>query len=225
LDNKLHTESDKPSSWFETFFKTSFLLRFFSPVGASYPEMPVLPFSDAPFAIDPLASSNDGCLVEPLSAIEDTKALTFEESVGTSAIVNLDGLTPTTASALSRFERIVNSAGGTLALTSAFRPSGYQEHLQEVWDKWMGELRHNSDDECQSLKADVRDEFERHQLLESQRPATFSDHTLGIGIDAAVILPKRRRRSGIDRLARKAGFLRPDARRDPVHFRLIGGRV
>ena len=34
----------------------------------------------------------------------------------------------------------------------------------------------------------------------------------------------RRRRVSLDRLARLAGMMRPDIRRDPVHFRLIGGR-
>jgi hypothetical protein len=34
-----------------------------------------------------------------------------------------------------------------------------------------------------------------------------------------------RRRASIDRIARFAGFHRPAIARDPVHFRLIGGRV
>jgi hypothetical protein len=70
----------------------------------------------------------------------------------------------------------------------------------------------------------VEHEFITHQLLESQRPATSSDHTRGISFDASVLLPARarlnRRRVTIDRLARMAGIRRPALRSDPVHFRL-----
>ena len=153
--------------------------------------------------------------------------MSFESNVGP-AVVNLDGLTPTTARALARFEHIVTSVGGAVAITSAYRPSAYQDHLQAVWDKWMVELRDNTDEKCQSLRAEVAEEFSRHQLLARQRPVPISDHTLGIGFDASVQLPvskrHRRRRLNLDTLARKAGFQRPSIARDPVHFRLIGSR-
>jgi hypothetical protein len=57
-----------------------------------------------------------------------------------------------------------------------------------------------------------------------------SDHTLGIGFDAAITLPliksKRGRRIpvSVDRIARLSGVARPDIRHDPVHYRLIGAR-
>jgi hypothetical protein len=80
------------------------------------------------------------------------------------------------------------------------------------------------------LKASVGEEFTRHSLLLTQHPVTVSDHTLGIGFDAAITLPvitskrARRNRVSLDRIARLSGVVRPDVRRDPVHFRLIGGR-
>jgi hypothetical protein len=159
------------------------------------------------------------CLVEPLPALTDEQALEFEggDSIDTSS------LTPATAKALSRFQRVVRRSGGRLTITSAYRPPTYQEHLQIVWDKWM-QLRNDSSSACQSLKEEVGVEFARHQLLLTQRPVAFSDHTLGIGFDAAVMLPRRaraRKRVSIDRLARMAGVRRPDVRRDPVHFRLV----
>jgi hypothetical protein len=159
------------------------------------------------------------CLVEPLPALTDAQALDFEggDSIDTSS------LTPATAKALNRFQRVVTRNGGSLTITSAYRPPTYQEHLQIVWDKWM-QLRHNSSNACQSLKEEVGAEFARHQLLLTQRPVAFSDHTLGIGFDAAVMLPRRKRsrkRVSIDRLARLSGVRRPDVRRDPVHFRLV----
>ena len=101
----------------------------------------------------------------------------------------VDGLTPGTSRALNRFEELVTKAGGEMYLTSAFRPEAYQQHLRDVWYKWMDELRDNEDPACATLKAQVGDEFTRHQLLPTQHPVPVSDHTLGIGFDAAVQFP------------------------------------
>jgi D-alanyl-D-alanine dipeptidase len=165
--------------------------------------------------------------VEPLPEIEDAEALEFEASAGTFAVVDLEGLTSATADALDRFQRAVNAVGGRMVLTSAYRPLAYQEHLQAVWHKRL-ELRKNHDEDCQDLKASVEEEFTRHRLLLSQHPVLVSDHSMGIGFDASVAMPKRarlnRRRVSLDSLARLSGVQRPSVRRDPVHFRLIGGR-
>jgi len=155
------------------------------------------------------------CAIGPIPPIEDEEARGFEAAAGSSAVVDIAGLTPQTALALARFEQRVASLGGKFAVTSAFRPVAYQEHLQIVWDKWK-QLRDNDDEGCAVVKAEVAAEFERHRLLESQRPVPFSDHTRGIGFDAAIFLPKR----NLDRVAQASGFRRPDVFHDPVHFRL-----
>jgi len=163
------------------------------------------------------------CSVAPLAAIEDPTAMEMESA----ATLNLDGLTPGASRALARFETIVAARGGSFTLTSAYRPSTYQAHLRDVWFKWMVELKDNQDPSCVELKAQVGNEFVRHGLLPTQHPVEVSDHTLGIGFDAAILLPsgkRKRSRISLDRLARLAGVSRPDIRRDPVHFRLIGGR-
>jgi D-alanyl-D-alanine dipeptidase len=163
--------------------------------------------------------------VAPLSDVLDPEALEFEAAAGTQAVVNIDGLTPATARALTRFERMVLLAGGRIEVKSAYRPASYQAHLQELWDKWMLELRDNPDPVCAELRAQVGDEFTRHELLETQRPATFSDHTAGLSFDAAVVLPRRarygRRKVNVDSLARMSGVRRPVIAADPVHFRLM----
>lgn len=188
------------------------------PAAPPAPEAPGAP--EAPAIAEALVSA---CAVEPVAAIEDLEALSFEN---TTVRVNLDGLTPRAARALDRFQRTVDSLGGNITLTSAYRPPAYQLHLQQVWDKWMNELRDNTDPGCQDLKAQVAQEFIHHQLLESQRPVPFSDHTKGIGFDAAVYIPKsarlRRRPVKLDRLAAMFGLRRPDIWRDPVHFRFRG---
>ena len=224
--NQLEMVSVEPSLWFEGFWTKS-ILRFFAPPllasAEPSPEMPQIFLPEEPISVSP------DCPVAPLSALQDADAMTLEAQVGTSLVVDVEGLTPTTAAALDRFQRIVTRVGGAFALTSAYRPSSYQEYLQEVWDKWVKELRRNRSQDCEALRAQVQEEFSSHQLLYSQRPAGASDHTLGIGVDASVKLPRvfrgKRRRISVDRLARQAGFSRPEPRRDPVHFRLIGGRV
>jgi len=163
------------------------------------------------------------CSVAPLQTIEDAAALDME---GVSTL-NRDGLTPGASRALARFEKVVEARGGAFTLTSAYRPATYQAHLRDVWFKWMNELKDHQDPSCFDLKAEVGAEFARHGLLPTQHPVEVSDHTLGIGSDAAVLFPatkRKRSRISLDRLARLAGGSRPDIRRDPVHFRLIGGR-
>jgi hypothetical protein len=166
------------------------------------------------------------CTVSPLAPIRDPEALAFENASGGARAVDVENLTPATARALARFERIIAAKGGAIKITSAFRPATYQKHLQQVWDKWMLELRYNVEPSCEGLRAEVRREFVRHQLLETQRPVPFSDHTRGVGFDAAVTLPAalklKRHRPTLDALARLCKLRRPDVVHDPVHFRLVG---
>jgi hypothetical protein len=214
------------SPWFDGFWTKS-ILRFFAPplpvtISEPVPDLADIDLLDEPVSVSP------ACAVEPLPILHDAEALAFEAQVGTALIVDLEGLTRTTATALERLQHVVARAGGNIALTSAYRPTAYQEHLQAVWDKWITELRRNRTEDCQALRVQVEEEFSRHQLLYTQRPVGASDHTLGIGVDASISLPRlrnKRRRISVDRLARQAGFSRPEPRRDPVHFRLIGGRV
>jgi len=152
----------------------------------------------------------------------------FESNADTAAVIDTAGLTQETASALERLRQIVASIGGRLELKSAYRPVAYQEHLQELWDKWRT-LKRNRQSGCQALRAEVQEEFTRHRLLETQRPVSNSDHTRGVGFDAALVLPAgarwNRRRISLDRLVKMVGFTRPDVRHDPVHFRLVASAV
>ncbi|HYP05850.1 MAG TPA: hypothetical protein VER03_06405 [Bryobacteraceae bacterium] len=198
------------------------LFRFFAPPYA--PPVPDVTLSEMEEVLTTMADPYPGCSVAPLHEVEDVEALTFENRTGALGAVDLNGLTPDTAVAMAKFQRAVTSAGGAIAITSAYRPAAYQEHLREVWEKWMLELRPNHDPLCFELRAAAQEEFQRHQLLESQRPVVASDHTRGLSFDAWVQLPGRRvkkgRRINIDALARQAGVRRPDVRRDPVHFKL-----
>ena len=164
-----------------------------------------------------------GCSVAPLDPIDETSAAQLEMSGAN--VVDVNDMVPAAAVALGKFEDKVASVGGKMVLKSAYRPAAYQKHLQNVWYKWMGELKDNRDPACQTLRSDVEEEFTRHRLIETQHPVAASDHTRGLAFDATVNLPpqaKGRRKVTLDGLARLAGLLRPAIVADPVHFKFLG---
>lgn len=166
------------------------------------------------------------CSVAPLDPITDPAALQLEAATDASGTVDISDMVPAAALALDRFESKVAAVGGTIVLKSAYRPAAYQKHLQDVWYKWMDELRINQDPACQPLRSEVQEEFTRHRLIETQHPVAVSDHTRGLAFDATVSLPTNariaRRRLTLDGLARLAGLLRPAIAADPVHFKFVG---
>ncbi len=101
--------------------------------------------------------------------------------------LDIDGMAPAAASALQRFQFNVAAIGGFILIKSAYRPAAYQQHLRNVWYKWMGELRDSNDPACQELRAQVEEEFKRHHLIETQHPVTVSDHTRGLAFDATAV--------------------------------------
>jgi hypothetical protein len=124
------------------------------------------------------------CKVGPLAALTDPAAISFE-SGNTIDTAHLD---PAMKTALAVFQEAVEDRGGHFKLNSAYRPSQYQAHLREVWDKWM-RLKNNSDADCQALRSQVEAEFgaQGHQLLLTQRPAgPGGPHTKGAAIDVSV---------------------------------------
>ena len=200
------------------------ILHFFAPLFQPAPES--LPAPETAAAAEPLQPV-ETCPVAPLDPIEDPAAKQLEASVGFGEVVDVSEMVPAAARALDRFESTVAGVGGTIILKSAYRPAAYQEHLQNVWYKWMTELRYNRNPACQDLRAQVEEEFMRHHLIETQHPVAVSDHTRGLAFDATVDLPSDarlgRRRITLDSLARLAGLRRPAIAADPVHFKYVGG--
>lgn len=151
-----------------------------------------------------------GCQSPPLTEITDPQALDFEAG----NTLNTANLIAAMQTALDCLRQAVAAAGGTLTVNSAFRPPAYQAHLREVWDRWNA-LRNSRDPECEDLKEEVRQEFQRHGLLLTQRPAANSAHTRGEAFDARWNLPSG---TDIDSLAEDCDLRRPLPARDPVHF-------
>lgn len=214
------------SSWLTEVWQWPFL-HVFAPLFESAPDAP----PDALAAQPPLEAENSplptgpACSVAPLDPIEDPAAQQLEALVGSQSVVDTSNMVPAASRALDRFQSVVVKAGGTIILKSAYRPASYQQHLQNVWYKWM-ELRNNHDPACQDLRAEVQDEFAGHHLIETQHPVAASDHTRGLAFDATVDLPSHarlgRRRATMDSLAHLAGFMRPAIAADPVHFKYVG---
>jgi hypothetical protein len=129
--------------------------------------------------------------------------------------IDISDLTSDTQAALSCMEKAVSDAGGTLGLQSAYRPKGYNDHLREVWHKWVDELRKNNEPACQALKAEVKKHFlNKHHLLLKQPPVPNSRHTTGQAIDARIDLPD----ANVDKLAASCNLKRTAKEADPVHF-------
>ncbi len=149
------------------------------------------------------------CPVPPLTPFTDPLALRME---GGETVI-YEGLTQAMQEAVDCFDDEVFNAGGTLGINSAYRPPEYQRHLREVWDKYH-HLIVRQEPECQELQNQVAVEFQKHQLR--AQPAKRSPHTMGIAIDANVILPQRQ---NIDTLVEGCGLYRP-LPREPWHFEL-----
>jgi D-alanyl-D-alanine dipeptidase len=216
--------SSEPSeSWADALWDLP-VVRFFAQIFQPAPvELP-----SAPATVAELPQPVSSCSVAPLDPIEDPAAQQLEAMVGTESVINTADMVPAAAQALNRFEQRVTSVGGSLILKSAYRPAAYQQHLQNVWYKWMTQLRGNNEPGCQDLRAQVQNEFMGHHLIETQHPVAVSDHTRGLAFDATVELPRlamRGRRITLDGLARLSGLLRPAIAADPVHFKFVGATV
>lgn len=153
------------------------------------------------------------CDIGSLTPLTTASALSFE--AGNS--IDTTSLTAQTNSGLGCLRQAVTGAGGSFRVTSAYRPPEYQNHLREIWDTWK-EIRNRTNIECEELKRVIQAEFQRHELLLSQRPAAGNDnapHSRGIAFDASVGLPSGQ---NVDALAQSCGMYRPWPGNDPVHF-------
>jgi len=150
------------------------------------------------------------CQVAPLTQLTDPAAINFENG----NTVDTNDLAANMQTALNCLEAAVSNAGGTVTVNSAYRPPQYQEHLREVWDKWRL-LRDRREPECADLRTQVQQEFQRHGLLLTQRPASPSGpHTQGLAIDMVSSLPLQQ----FLNLASGCQLTRPLPQTDPVHF-------
>lgn len=153
------------------------------------------------------------CNVGPISPMTDPEALAMEGGQS----VNMDGLTPEMLVSVECFIEQLSGGGGSISITSAYRPPAYQAHLREVWEKREA-LKDNTEQACAQRKQQVLAHFAQHGLLPSQKPALTSKHTQGLAIDANVVVPAGVNR---DQLALGCSLFRPVKVKDPVHYILV----
>ncbi len=151
------------------------------------------------------------CQVSPLTQLTDPTTINFENG----NTLDSDDLVPNMQDALSCLQTAVSNAGGSLSPQSYYRPTQYQQHLREVWDKWQL-LRDRREPECEDLRTQVEQEFTTtHHLLLTQRPGgPNGPHTLGLAIDVRSSLPLQQ----FLNLASQCQLYRPLPTTDPVHF-------
>jgi len=157
-----------------------------------------------------------GCPVDDLPPITDTEVQTFENNPNRSDTDRLTQRMGMAAGppqgALLCLRNAIRDAGGTSTVGSAFRPPAYNQHMIDVWDKWMDELRRETNPACQSLRSRVEAHFNRHGMV--HRPAPNSRHTLGEAFDLTSSLPD----TTLDALAEGCQVYRNIPATDRVHF-------
>ncbi len=153
----------------------------------------------------------DTCPVPPLTPIDDfgQEAVEFENMSEPRWVV--DGRF-NLHTELACLEDEVSAASGNTAPISAYRSTGYQQHLREVWDTWM-QIEVNLNPECAVLREEVKTENDNHGL--GFRPSVNSLHEYGLAFDLAI--------GGLDDIdidiaAAPCGLYRFDPIGDPNHF-------
>lgn len=154
------------------------------------------------------------CDIPPLTPLTNPVAIAFENGNR----IDTQNLTQVTQIGLACMQNRVTALSGAMALSSAYRPVAYQDHLREVWDTWNA-VRNRQQPECQAVKNEARAEFQGHGLLLTQRPAAGNPnapHARGIAIDATITgLPAGETQ---DSVAAFCDMYRPWPNNDPVHY-------
>ena len=141
-------------------------------------------------------TERNGCPVPALNDITDPETLTRFEAVaragGTPFYTDPDKFH--VGNELACVQQGAVSEGGTYKNESAYRPTPYQDHLREVWDKWgqLNELENLYNPACDARRQEVGREIKcppegYHCLIHP--PAENSNHSDGDAFDLKVYLP------------------------------------
>jgi Domain of unknown function (DUF4157) len=155
------------------------------------------------------------CPVAALTPITDPDALAMEG--GTRVLWN--NTSPGLQTAANRLVTLIQAEpSGTAAITSAWRPQAYQDHLREVWDKAHA-LQGNTSPVCNAVRTAVNQEMANHDLTLNRPVATVSPHTAGNAVDISWSLPNAANEEArVDALASQAGLRHPLHAGDRPHF-------
>lgn len=132
----------------------------------------------------PDAGTPAPCPVTPITPITDPDALAMEG--GTRVIWNNTAANLQTCA--NNLVGLIQGAGGTAGITSAYRPQAYQDHLREVWDKARA-LQSHPETACNTVRAAVNAEMANHSLNVNRAVAQISNHRAGNAVDIGWTLP------------------------------------
>ncbi len=124
------------------------------------------------------------CAVGPIAPITDADALAMEG--GTRVIWNHTAANLQTCA--NNLVGLIQGAGGTAGITSAYRPQAYQDHLREVWDKARA-LQGHPEAACNPVRGAVNAEMANHALDVNRPVAQISNHRAGNAVDISWTLP------------------------------------
>lgn len=167
------------------------------------------------------------CPIAPLSdpIIPHDEALAWEFERKNGRVFDYDNLSTSLQNKLVCMERETALSGGTSRRESAYRPSAYQRHLREVWDK-QKEIDQNwhsltaaEKESCAYIFNQVAAEMSKHAI--QYPPASNSRHERlpAEAFDLRIDMPSRDRLDAvIDFNAFGCGLHRFNIYKDPNHF-------
>ena len=123
------------------------------------------------------AWENCGCPVDKVADITDPVAQQYEDGIYSDENPDIDHLTPATQTGLACIQQKVAALNCymTPTPTSGYRPTSYQKHLLEVYDKWQ-QIKDNNTTACADNKASIKEEFDSHKPF-ARRPGVTSRHS------------------------------------------------
>ena len=134
-----------------------------------------------PYMPDPAGTS---CVPAPICTVTtkvadimDPVAKQYENGTYSTTKPDLVHLTPATQAGLACIQQRVAAMNGyqTPQATSGYRPTVYQKHILEVYDKWQL-IKDDNTPACAETKAGIQKEFIKHSRF-ARRPGVTSNHS------------------------------------------------
>jgi len=137
--------------------------------------------------------------------------------VASGSAVNMDGLDSSMRQKMMCMRDEAARDGGTISVSSCYRPQSYQNYLRDIWlrnDLFNRPEGQSYGAECDAVRIQVRNLFASHGLLPTQPPALVSKHSQGLAIDMSY----SKGYGVLDQLAARCGLRRPFLPQDPPHY-------
>ena len=122
-------------------------------------------------------TSEDNCPIPGLTPLTDPVALLYENGTYSTTKPDLVHLTLATQTGLACIQQKVAALNCymTPKPTSGYRPTAYQTHILDVYDKWQL-IKNNNSTVCAARKAAIQKEFNMHSRF-ARRPGVTSNHS------------------------------------------------